>query len=234
MAETALVPTIPTPMELLDRAVAQNLDIDKLAKLLELQEKWELTQARKAFVQAMNEFKKNPPTIIKNAQANTGSYTYNYATLDRVCSAIIEGLSKHGISHRWETGQADTQISVTCILTHEHGHSEQTTLKASPDTSGGKNSIQAIGSTVSYLERYTLLAAAGLAVSGMDSDGKPQAQLEDLNERLEFIANCCDVEELKKVWTAAMNAAKAIKDTRAMNSLAAAKNKRYREIVGEA
>jgi len=38
--------------------------------------------------------------------------------------------------------------------------------------SGNKNPIQAIASTVSYLERYTLLAITGLTTKDMDDDGK--------------------------------------------------------------
>ena len=44
-------------------------------------------------------------------------------------------------------------------------------MTASPDDSGGKNAIQSIGSTVSYLQRYTILALAGLATREMDDDG---------------------------------------------------------------
>jgi hypothetical protein len=52
------------------------------------------------------------------------------------------------------------------------GHSESTSLTAAPDTSGSKNSIQAVGSTITYLERYTLLALTGLAAQGQDDDGQ--------------------------------------------------------------
>ena len=88
---------------------------------------------------------------------------YSYATLDQVCDQVTEALSKHGISHRWKIEQENGLIRVTCILTHYKGHSEETTLAGSADTTGSKNAIQAVGSTVSYLERYTLLAATGLA-----------------------------------------------------------------------
>ena len=62
-------------------------------------------------------------------------------------------------------------IRVTCVLSHILGHSERVTLQASPDQSGGKNNIQAVGSTVTYLERYTLLAVTGLATAEQDDDG---------------------------------------------------------------
>src|SRR6185437_10062302 len=92
-----------TPMELLQSAVNQNLDIDKLAKLLELQEKWEVSQARKAFVAAMNAFKEHPPTLEKVKKVDFSSkggnrVHYNYAPLDYVAKQMSEALSKHALS----------------------------------------------------------------------------------------------------------------------------------------
>jgi hypothetical protein len=62
-------------------------------------------------------------------------------------------------------------VTVTCIVSHRDGHFEENTLCAGRDDSGNKNSIQAIGSTLTYLQRMTLKAALGLAVSN-DDDGK--------------------------------------------------------------
>lgn len=168
-----------TPMGLLKIATEQGADLDKLKQLMDLQERWEANEAKKAFVIAMAEFKKNPPTIHKNKHANMGAGkpSYGYASLDNVCDQIVDALSKVGISHDWKTQQGDGKIRVTCVLTHVRGHSESTWLEASPDTSGAKNSIQAIGSTVSYLQRYTLLAACGLAVGDQDDDGAGAAKV---------------------------------------------------------
>jgi hypothetical protein len=91
--------------------------------------------------------------------------------LAAVVDAVVASLSNHGLSHRWDTKQEGNLITVTCIITHKLGHSERTPLSASPDTSGSKNGIQAIGSTVTYLQRYTLMAATGLAASDQDDDG---------------------------------------------------------------
>src|SRR5690606_35194749 len=73
--------------------------------------------------------------------------------------------------------------SVTCVITHELGHSERTTLSAAPDESGGKNSIQAVGSTVTYLQRYTLMAATGLAAKDMDDDGRKAEPAETITAK---------------------------------------------------
>jgi hypothetical protein len=57
---------------------------------------------------------------------------------------------------------------VTCVISHGDGYFEENSLAAAQDDSGNKNSIQAVGSTVTYLERYTLKAALGLAVATDD------------------------------------------------------------------
>jgi len=229
-AELALVPvSSPTPMDLLQIAVTNDLAIEKIAQLMDLQLKWEANEARKAFVSAMNTFKANPPQIVKNKHVKFGQTEYDHATLDHVCKAAMEGLSAVGISHRWNVTQADGLIHVTCVLTHEKGHSEETTLSGPADASGSKNAIQAIGSAVTYLQRYTLLAATGLA-AGNDSDGSEAGpRLDDVAERVEFIQNCRDFNELKSVFKTHYTAAKDAKDNRAEKQIVSAYEAKKRE-----
>ena len=182
-----------TPDKMLLAAVEQGADLEKLEKLMALQERWEATQAKKAYVSAMSQFKSKPPKLIKNAKVkyktDRGVTEYNHATLGHICDAIGKGLGAVGISFRWVTRQENGVISVTCVMTHDLGHSEGTTLHSTPDASGGKNSIQAVGSAVTYLQRYTLLAATGLATEDQDNDGADtdtsvfitQEQIEVLN-----------------------------------------------------
>lgn len=171
---TALAPT--NPMQMLAVAVQQGMPIETLRELMQLKKEWEADEARKAFVAAMAAFKANPPEIVKDKHVSfttqKGTTAYDHATLGGVCSAIIKGLAGHGISHRWEVAQQDNRIKVTCVLTHAQGHSESVSLNAGADDSGGKNSIQAIGSAVTYLQRYSLLAATGLAAMDQDDDGQ--------------------------------------------------------------
>lgn len=176
-------PVSATPAQLLAIAVQQGADLQKLEKLMELQERWEKNEARKAWVTAMNAFKANPPELFKNKTVSFGDTTYKHATLDHVVKVITEGLSAHGLSHRWTVEQLEGgQIRVTCAITHVLGHTESTTLQAGADQSGKKNNIQALGSTVTYLERYTLLAATGLAAKGVDDDGKGSDPVETITE----------------------------------------------------
>jgi hypothetical protein len=173
--EAAIVPTAQiTPMQVIQQAVAQGANVDQLERLMALQERYDANEAKKAFVAALNEFKRNPPKIhkTKTVSYGAGKTSYKHASLDDVSRIIGDALATVGISHRWDTEQLEGGlIRVTCVLTHKQGHSERVPLQASPDSSGSKNSIQAVGSTVSYLQRYTLLSATGMAVSEQDDDG---------------------------------------------------------------
>ena len=168
---------VSTPLEMLGQLVAQGADIETITKMMDLAERHEANQARKAFAKAMSQFRAEPVVIEKDQsvgykhKAGGGTTGYRHTSLANAVDTAREAMSKHGLSHRWQTKQDNGEVTVTCIVMHEMGHSEETTLTAMPDTSGSKNSIQAIGSTVSYLERYTFMAATGLAAKGMDNDG---------------------------------------------------------------
>src|SRR3990167_8298948 len=165
------LPRADSPAEMIRMAVSGGADLDKLAKLLDLQERWEANEARKAYHKAMSEFKTNPPKIDKDKTVKYKDVKYNHASLANVVEKITTELSKYGLSASWRTHQ-NGQILVTCRITHVQGHSEETMLSAGADTSGSKNSIQAIGRTITYLQRYTLLSALGLATYDQDDDAK--------------------------------------------------------------
>ena len=161
-----------TPLTMLNMAVAQGADLDKLEKLMALQERWEANEARKAYVSAMNAFKTNPPDVYKNKHVAYKDVKYDHALLEDAVDSIGAALSKHGLSFRWDVEQLDGGlVRVSCIVTHAQGHSEKTAMQAGLDSTGSKNNIQALGSTATYLQRYTLFAATGLAAKGIDDDG---------------------------------------------------------------
>lgn len=184
-----------TPMDMLNMAVSQNADLDKLEKLIALQERWEASEAKKAYVVAMNSFKANPPTIYKTKHVSFGETEYNHALLENAAELIGAELTKHGLSFRWDCDQMEGGIvKVACVITHVKGHSERVALQAGLDASGKKNNIQSLGSTVTYLQRYTLFAATGMAAKGVDDDGAKttaeyitEEQAADLNALLDEV-----------------------------------------------
>ncbi|KAB0668968.1 single-stranded DNA-binding protein [Oryzomonas sagensis] len=173
------ITTIPaasiTPMDLIVRAQHSNASIDQMQQLFDLQLRYEANEARKAYNDAMANFREKAPAI---AKTRTG-HNIKYAGLSESIEAIQPLLSQFGLSHQWKTRQDGNLITVECTVTHRMGHSESTSLSSSPDTSGSKNAIQAIGSTVSYLERYTLYAILGLSSRDMDDDGNGAGKKDD-------------------------------------------------------
>lgn len=172
-------PVVLTPMEMVGRAVASGASIEVVEKLMALHERWEANQARKAFDEAMASAKAEIPVIIKNRQvgfaskkSGAASTNYRHEDMGEIARTVDPILSKHGLSYRFRTSsQPNEPISVTCIVSHRLGHSEENSLMAGRDDTGNKNSIQQIGSTITYLQRYTLKAALGLA-SASDDDGQ--------------------------------------------------------------
>jgi len=171
-----------SPMAMMAVAMASGADIGQLEKMMELQFRWEANEAKKAYIKAMSEFKADPPKINKDRKVNFNKTNYSHASLGNVTEKINSGLGAHGLSAAWNTDQAGSAIKVTCTITHKLGHSESTSLSAPADVSGAKNGIQAIGSTISYLERYTILALTGLATHDQDNDGMTAATTAMINE----------------------------------------------------
>lgn len=228
-----------TPAELLRIAVSQGADLEKLTKLMDLQERWEKEEARKAFAAAISAFKENPPEIVKNA---TASFTtkkgdlveWDYASLDHICEAVISGLSQHGISHDWDFEQPDANtIRVTCVLTHKLGHSRRRTLAGPPDFSGDKTPIHAIYSTVSHLERYTLLGAIGLAAAepGESNPQPSEMSPEDRTREnlLRGIQKAATEDQLRDAFVAAF---RSTSDKKAQAAFISAKDARRKVLRG--
>ena len=174
------MPTVTdnSPASMMQVALSRGADLDKLEKMLALQERWEANEARKAYHTAMAAFKAAPPEIEKDKKVSfgAGKAAYSHATLANVTDKINQALSAHGLSAAWKTAQDERGITVTCTITHRLGHSESTSLTAAPDNSGSKNAIQAVGSTITYLSRYTILCLTGLATVDQDDDGKGSEQ----------------------------------------------------------
>lgn len=175
-----------TPMDMLDRAVSSGASIETLEKLMALQERWEANQARKAFDAALAAAKAEIPVIIKNRLVDftgkTGVRThYRHEDLGEIARTVDPILAKHGLSYRFRTqSPVGEPVTVTCIVSHRDGHSEENTLVGPRDESGNKNAIQSIGSTITFLQRYTLKAALGLAAAQDDDGGKSAASPDDL------------------------------------------------------
>ena len=227
--------TTQNPQSLIEVAIKNKASIEQLEKLMALQERWEKKEARKMFYNALAKFQSEKPELKKDGitdiKTKSGAIIkYGWAKLPTIQKQIDPILSKHGLSYRYETIEESNKITIVCVLTHEAGHEERTKLTAGSDTSGSKNSIQALGSTNSYLQRYTLCNALALSADE-DNDGnssnsngiepKPKVLTEkQIKVITGKISACKNREELTKLW----NSTEGIKTNNQLKKLVTEKN----------
>lgn len=208
METKELVKQETNPNRLLELAVSNNLDIEKLERLLAMQERWEAKEAKKTFLRSLSAFQGEIPEIVKTKHVSFNNY--NYAPLGEIAKQLKESVAKFGLSYRWQISDTEKQLTVTCIVSHESGHSEQTTMSAAPDDSGKKNQIQSRASTITYLQRYTLIGALGIATADEDKDGvKPPAEpsKQEMEQSMKRLAELKkEVEKLKTATEINVNA----------------------------
>lgn len=166
------------PISVLLTLVQSNpsIEVAKLEKLIELAERLNQRKAFSSFNSAVAGAKAEIQPITKTKlvdyQNNRGGRTkFRHEGLDDIAEHVAPILSKHGLSYRFNSSQDGKKLSVTCILAHRDGHHESVHLSCDNDESGGKNSVQAVGSAATYLQRYTVKLALGLAAAD-DDDGQ--------------------------------------------------------------
>jgi hypothetical protein len=181
---------VNTPDQLLAMAINKDLDIDKLSRLMDMQREYNADLARKAFFHSLTEFQSKSPELRKTKEVSFGETKYYYAPLSDIARQIKDTCKACDLSYRWEIEDTKEEMKVTCIITHSSGHSEKTTMTAGPDVSGKKNAIQARGSAIEYMKRYTLIGALGLTTADTDIDGRmPELDIDKLHKAYMEIYN---------------------------------------------
>jgi hypothetical protein len=164
------------PQDLIAMAIEKGSGIEQLEKLMDLQERWEKKESRKMYFNAFAQFQDQKPVIKKDKKVefktkSGGTLNYKFANLNQIQSQIDPILAKLGLSYAFKSTEEGNKLTICCVVTHESGHQEKTQMSAPMDVSGNKNPIQSIGSTNTYLMRYTLCNAFGISADE-DNDGQ--------------------------------------------------------------
>lgn len=158
-------------------AANPDVDVAKLEKLIDMQERILRHNAKAAFDGAFSRMQAEIPEIDERGRitAKGGGTRSTYAKLEDIHKAIKPILAKHGfaIRHRteWPEDKAGI-IRIIGILSHESGHSESSVFEAPMDRSEYRTDIQSMGSTVSYGRRYTTMDLLNISTRGVDDDGR--------------------------------------------------------------
>ena len=164
-----------TVLQIIERAASnQQVDIDKLERLLQMRERMQANEAKAAYAAALSRLQPKLPLIKERGgiRGSSGNVQSKYALWEDVVGAITPILASEGFALSFRTGNEGEKVTVTGVLSHALGHSEQTSLTLPIDTSGSKNAVQSVGSSTSYGKRYTAAALLNLRTGEIDDDGK--------------------------------------------------------------
>lgn len=161
-------------ISIIERAARDpSVDIDKLQRLMDMQERIMERNAKAAYAAALSAMQPELPVIVERGKIDIGrGKPQSYALWEDINETIKPILARHGFGLSFRTGQEDGKVVVTGILSHRDGHSERTTMLLPVDASGSKNAVQAVGSSTSYGKRYTASALLNLTSRGEDDDGQ--------------------------------------------------------------
>lgn len=161
-----------------------NVDVDKLSKMMEMQLQWEDRNARKLFDEARARISAKLSNvkvvktrsvaydIDKNDKGKGQKEAFKYAALEDIDKLIrpILDEEKMVVSYDIEPCALAGWHTIVCWLSFA-GHREPFRMPMPLDTSGGKGNAQAMGSTQSYGMRRALCAAFNIITVGEDDDG---------------------------------------------------------------
>lgn len=196
-------------------ATNPDIDPDRIERFIALKERMDKEAARKAFAAALAECQSELPVIEERGQIKYGKKSKDgedegptYALWEDINEAIRPVLKRHGFALTFKTGQTlEGKITVTGILSHRDGHFEDTMIALMHDSSGAKNAVQAMGSSISYGKRYTASALLNITSRGEDDDGEAGGRLlskqdarEPYAELQKEIDSCSTLDELSVLW----------------------------------
>lgn len=209
--------------------VAQTPDVDvgKLEKMLDMQERILNRNAMVSFNAAMAEMQSDIPTIEKSgAIVVNGQERSRYARFEDIMRVVKPVMQRHGFAVSFRTQTGEGFVKITGVLMHKDGHREETDMQLPIDSSGSKNTVQAIGSSTAYGKRYVLCALLNIATGDEDDDGQG-ADISELAEACNALSQAPDMDSLaasfKASWTSFTNTADR-------KRLTAAKDARKKEL----
>ncbi|MER0709912.1 ERF family protein [Pseudomonas aeruginosa] len=225
-----------TVLQVIQKAASDpSCDIEKLGRLMAMHERMQARQAEQQYTEALAAMQQELPAIAERGDANG---RYSYALWEDINERLKPILAKHGFALTFRTPRNEKGVEVEGVLSHRGGHSERTSMLLPADTSGNKNAVQAVASSVSYGKRYTAGALLNYTTHGEDDDAfSAVSQQPALDQRvvidiLERIEEAKDKDELAAIWKAAVGVLRAAGDTTGYERVKAAAAERGKALEG--
>lgn len=162
-------------MEAIQRAAMDPAcDVAKMQALLDMAERMQATNARIEYQAALARIQEVMPRIGRDGKITVNSVVRSrYATLERIDKIVKPLLAAEGFSLQFDTAESGSKITVFGKLAHREGHFDVKQIALALESSGAKNSVQAMGSTISYGQRYLIKMFLNIVEEGEDTGGQP-------------------------------------------------------------
>lgn len=160
---------------LIQQAIEHGSTVDTLERLLAMAKDVRAEQARSSWHRAMADFQNDVPEVIKSKTAKVrtksgAEYTYQYAPLQDLISAVRPKLAEHGLSVTFETQVTKDHVLARCLVGHADGHVQACEFVIPIDLQSHMNPAQQVASACTYARRYAYMSALGLSPED-DDDG---------------------------------------------------------------
>lgn len=154
-------------LQLNQQILSGDITVERMNQLLDIKKRIADQRALDAFNVAMAEMQPEIPIIGKDKQTDKSKY----ASYEAIMEEVAPIMGQHGFSLSFKMEQTESKVFIHGKLSHRAGHSESVIIPLPLDTSGSKNAVQSMGSTLSYGKRYAASMLLNIATKEEDDDG---------------------------------------------------------------
>jgi hypothetical protein len=166
------------------------IDVAKLEALLRMQREIVADDARLQFNRSFAALSAEIRQIERRGVADVGAKgAYKFAKREDLDAMLRPLMKEHGfaVSFRPMPGPGGN-LTIEGELLHVAGHSKTAELTLPPDIGPGRNSLQAMGSAISYAERYLTEMLLNVVRCDEDDDGASATNRPISEEQLKYIS----------------------------------------------
>lgn len=202
--ENAVNPATVQAEALIAQAIDKGVPVETMERLMAMRRELKAERAKELYDQAMVEFQGHCPVIKKSRAGATsgGKVAYYYAPLESIVIQTKDLIKKNGFSYAIQTETAIDKVKVTCVVKHEAGHSEPSSVEVPLGTKTGvMNASQVVAAAITFAKRYAFCNAFGILTSDEDNEsrlarGNEKTVDDKLAALLDHVAKATDVDSM--------------------------------------
>ena len=163
-------------------AMSPDVDVEKLERLMAMQEKMLDREAEQAYTRAMVAVQSNIQAVTRD-KINPQTHS-KFVSLEAMKKVVVPVYTQEGFALSYGEGEStkENSVRVTCKVMHSGGHSENFFYDCPIDDKGiagkvNKTPTHGKASAVTYGERYILKLIFNITIQDEDDDGNAASHI---------------------------------------------------------